>query len=313
MKTIAQLSALAAVFSGSLVAGDYDGKNIIDPKQPVSQSGNVVGEIGVSGGWNGARMTTDDGNDFDRDSTYFTTIQGSIAFRALDVYTFAFDAYTRHDGFGSSNEFDSNNAPEDEHGFGSHILFDFGTDTRIGGFVGYGDTDAFNLTRNESYDVLMYGFEANTFIREDLMFFAQLGYGDKERPGTSANEGFRQGLVTRAGLTYFANENTALTLDLEYANSEPYIDGNDNGRFFGVTFGGETRISDRAPLFVTYFTRYDIIDATTEGEKVDEMQVGFGIKYLFGADSPLEAARKGRSIGTPRLPTRASAWTEAID
>ena len=51
----------------------------------------------------------------------------------------------------------------------------------------------------------------------------------------------------------------------------------------------------------------------TENDKVSELSVGLGIKYVFGADSSREAARAGKSIGTPLLPGRASIWTEFID
>jgi hypothetical protein len=67
------------------------------------------------------------------------------------------------------------------------------------------------------------------------------------------------------------------------------------------------------PLFFTCFGRYDYINSTDEGDSLNEMQVGIGLRYYFGADSPRGAARKGLSIGMPRLPTRASAWTEYID
>jgi hypothetical protein len=59
--------------------------------------------------------------------------------------------------------------------------------------------------------------------------------------------------------------------------------------------------------------RYTMIDATTESDFVEEVEFGVGLKLVFGAGTPREAARAGRSIGTPDLPLRASAWTEFLD
>jgi hypothetical protein len=127
-------------------------------------------------------------------------------------------------------------------------------------------------------------------------------------------EGFNDGAVVRLGATYFIAEHSALTLDLEYAEADPYIDGSDAGRFSSFGLSGETRLATDLPLYATYGVRKVRIDATTETDGVDEVQIGLGVKVLFGgAGSPREAARAGRTIGLPHLPGRASAWTEFID
>jgi len=59
------------------------------------------------------------------------------------------------------------------------------------------------------------------------------------------------------------------------------------------------------PLYANYFARYDYLSATDEGDNIDEVQFGVGLQYAFGGGSNL--------ISSPRLPTRASAWTEWID
>ena len=106
-------------------------------------------------------------------------------------------------------------------------------------------------------------------------------------------------------MNYDFTSNTTFNFDFEIGASENYIDSSDPGRFFGVTIGGQTKIMSDSPLYATYFARYDHISGTDESDAVDETQFGVGLRYAFGGGSNL--------IGSPRLPVRASAWTEYID
>jgi len=301
---LATFSALTVLLLGSAQSGDYSSKQPVNPKQPVDSRG-VVGEIGLGLGWNW--IDEDDG---DGASVYLSTINGSVAFPVGNFYIFALDAYARYDDFSDDADFDSNEDPEFEYSFGAHFLRDMSADTRLGFFTAYGDTRPQDWDKDDSYDVLMGGVEYQHFVSDKLLLFTQLGYGRSLRDGEDSTEAFGEGgFISRAGGTYFVNEQTALTLDFEAAFAAHYVDSDDAGLFYGVTLGGETQLSEGSPLYLTYFARYDFIDATDDGW-IEDVQAGVGIKYLFGAGSSKEAARAGKSIGTPRMPIRGSAWTE---
>ncbi|MBC8037887.1 MAG: hypothetical protein H7X89_11800 [Rhizobiales bacterium] len=121
------------------------------------------------------------------------------------------------------------------------------------------------------------------------------------------------GFVLRSGLAYFATDATTLIADAEFAPSKDYIDNNDPGRHFGFSLSGETLVSDSMPLYLTYGGSCTHINATDEGEQYDEWTAMVGLDLAFGAGAPKERWTNGMAIGAPRLPVRASAWTEWVD
>jgi hypothetical protein len=267
-----------------------------------------VGEAGLTFGYNDVSES-----DGDTAGVGFAVIDGSYSFSVGSGLLLGFDASYRFDDLASDPDFSDDEDPDNQYTLGAHALWQVGPDTRLGGFLAYGDTRMQNEILSDNYDYWLAGVEARHFFNDDVMGYAQFALGDKGRTGDDVGEGFNDGHVMRVGATYFLKDHSAFTLDLEYATADPYIDGDDAGRFLGVTLGGETRLGPDTPLMATYFVRYNEIDATTENDSVEELQVGLGIKVVFGAASPREAARAGRSIGTPYLPSRASAWTEFID
>jgi hypothetical protein len=267
-----------------------------------------VGDIGLTFGYNDV-----DDTEGDTASVGFAIIDGSYSFHVAPRVLLGFDANFRFDDLASDPDFNDEEDPESQLVLGAHALWELGADTRLGGFLAYGDTKMQDEVPSNNYDYYLVGLEARHFVNDNVMLYGQLALGDKVRDGDDEGEGLNDGQVVRLGATYFAGERSAFTLDLEYATASPYIDGDDDGEFFGATLSGETRLGTQAPLFATYYVRYDDIDATTENDKIEELTVGIGIKYMFGAGSSREAARAGRSIGTPHLPARASIWTERID
>jgi hypothetical protein len=182
----------------------------------------------------------------------------------------------------------------------------------VGAFLAYGDSRVQDLPGDRSFDYWLYGLEARHFVNDNLMLFGQLALGDDDDGDglfADSGEGFNSGRSLRLGGTWFSGDRSAFTLDIEYATADPYIDDTDAGEFFGVTLSGETRVAASMPLFATYSLQSNWLDATTEQVSVRETSLGIGIRYVFGADTPREAARAGRSIGTPELPGRASVWT----
>jgi hypothetical protein len=278
-----------------------------------------VGEIGLSFGLNDVVNSYPD---FQRSGNYgFGGVEGSYSFGVAPGMLLGFDASWRADAAASDADFDFFGAPEGQAVLAARALWDLGPDTRLGGFVAYGTMRNQQLVDPalgfRDFDYWLYGIEARHFLSDDLLVFGQLGLGDDDGgdgltiDGVPLNngEGFNSGRVVRLGATWFAGDRSAFTADIEYATADPYVDGTDAGEFFGVTLGGETRISAAMPLFATYALQSNWLDATTQGSSVRETSVGIGIRYVFGAETPREAARAGRSIGTPDLPARASVWT----
>lgn len=272
-----------------------------------------VGDIGLSFGLN---SFSNEFSGFGRSGEAgFVGVDGSFTFRAAPRILLGFDAGWRADDVKSEPDFDFFGAPESQTMLAGRVLWEMSADTRLGGFLAYGDTNTRDMPSGQTFDYVLYGLEARHFVSDDLMLFGQLALGDDDGDGLSvgAAEGFNNGRSVRLGGTYFAGDRSAFTLDVEYATADPYIDGSDAGKFFGVTLGGETRLPVAAPLFATFALRTDRLDSTTENGLVQETTLGIGIRYVFGADSLRDAARAGRSIGTPVLPARASIWTNFLD
>jgi len=309
MKNVYQYTALlglASLLPTSLYAGQTES---IQSPAPDLTSG-IVGHLGIFTGINSVREA--DSNP-DEGKVGFASLDGSITVPFADTWLVSLDAYARHDDFKKEEDFDDQEDPEREYMLGAHLLYQFTPDTRAGLLVGYGDTLAQDHDKDDAYNVWMIGGEVHHFYDENLMVYAQFGYAFKGRDGNDDGQGFTGGLFSRVGVTYFSGERSTLNLDIEMAETESYIDGNDPGFFFGASVNYQHQLMESMPLFFTCFGRYDHINSTDEGDSLNEMQVGIGLRYYFGADSPRGAARKGLSIGMPRLPTRASAWTEYID
>jgi hypothetical protein len=179
--------------------------------------------------------------------------------------------------------------------------------------LGYGYTLSQDEDHNDSYDVIMSGLEVQHFLTDEVLLFGQLGMGFKAKNGQDEQEGFNGGIVSRVGAAFFPDQKSSLIVDLEAAGTDYYLDDSgDDGRFFGVCLGYERALSDNLPLYLNGFANYNLIDGTDDGQ-VEEWQIGLGFRYYFGAESPQDAARKGKSIGVPRLPTRGLAWAEYLD
>ncbi|MFU8893313.1 MAG: hypothetical protein ACNA8L_06755, partial [Luteolibacter sp.] len=296
-----------------LAGGTASAQSAAESKQPLisHEPSGIVGHLGIGNGLNFAREV--DGGNNDSADVWFYTIDGSITVPFADSWLVSLGGYYRYDDFSSHSDFDDNEDPEWEYMLGLHLLKQFTPDTRAGVFVGYGDTRPQDGDRGDSYDVIMYGAEVHHFFTDNLMLYAQLGWGEKVRDGQDQSEGFKGGMFGRVGAMYFMSERSTVTLDVEAAGTRSYIDGDDPGRFFGFTANYQYQLWDSAPLYFNCFGRWDHISSTDEDDVIEEWQLGFGFKYIFGAGSQLNAARKGANIGLPRLPTRASAWTEYLD
>ncbi len=272
-----------------------------------------VGHISVVGGLDAVR-DVEDGQDNDAD-VGFLEIDASYTFAATDSVSLVLDGNVRKDFFEDSR-FELSAGPVQVESLdwqfmvGGHLLYNVGTVSRIGLLSGFGDSAN---AEDEGYSVMLFGLEGQTFLTDDVLLYAQAGWGDMVA-GDSSNEGFQNGVFGRIGATFFLADHTALNLDLEHSRVSEYIDGDDAGRFSQVTLGGETVLPfDGAALSLLYHAGFSNFDTTTEGDDLNEYEIGIGLKLAFGASTPREAARAGVSIGLPELPIRASHLTETLD
>lgn len=297
------LLGLASLLTTSLSAGQEES---IQTPAPDRTSG-IVGHLGIS---NGMNFLSEDNGESARE--WFGSLDGSITLPAFQADLLIFDIYARFDNIGRDDDFDSNEDPKYEGILGLHYLRQVRENTRAGFFASYGYTIPQDEDSSDAYDVLTVGLEAQHFLSDNTMVYSQLGWGEKIKDGQDDDEAFNGGLVARVGASYFPDNVSSITLDFEAAGTNNYVDNDDAGVFLGATLSYQRPVAETIPLYFTCFGRYDLIDGTDDGN-VDEWQLGVGFRYYFGADSPRDAARKGISIGTPRLPTRGSAWTEFLD
>lgn len=307
MKKIATLGVAAAfaVLATPAQAADYE------PYQ--GQIAGLVGHVGGSIGFGRVKEVDDFiNNDEDQANPFFGRLDGSAGFRTRS-WLFGIEANARYDDFSSTDDFDDDEDPEWQWSFTGHVLHDWTSDTRVGLFGQYGDTRPQDGDKDDAYDYFLVGVEAQTFLSPDVVIFGQAAFGDKVRDGQDDGEAFFEGFVLRTGLTYFPTMYTALTADFEFAGSDNYIDSSDPGRHFGASLRGKTQIVESMPLFFTYEASFTYTSGTDEGEQVEEWAGAVGIEIPFGATTVKSQWTDGFGIGAPRLPLRASAWTEYID
>lgn len=295
---------LVALLTGQAMS--QQASSVVESAKVGSEERAMVGHFGINNGVNSiaADRSTD---------AWFGSVDGSITLPVLEKDLLIFDLYARFDNLGHSSGFDTDEDPRYEFNLGAHYLRQFTQDTRAGLFLGYGYTLSQDEDHNDSYDVIMSGFEVQHFLTDEVLLFGQFGMGFKAKNGQDEQEGFNGGLISRIGAAFFPDQKSSLIVDLEAAGTDYYLDDTgDDGRFFGVCLGYERALSDNLPLYLNGFANYNLIDGTDDGQ-VEEWQIGLGFRYYFGAESPQDAARKGKSIGVPRLPTRGLAWAEYLD
>lgn len=284
-----------------------------DVESPISLVNSNVGHLSVTSGLNAVR-DLEDGQSND-ENVAFLDVDGSFSLAVSDDMSLIVDGMFRKDFFGGS-QFDLSAGPDDVESLdwqfmvGGHWLANVGEASRVGVMGGYGDS---SNAENESYSLMILGVEGQTFIDSNLMVYAQAGWGD-QISGDQSDQGFQNGVFGRIGVTYFVADHTALNMDIEHARVAEYIDGSDAGRFTSVALNGETVLPfEEAPLSILYRAGFNNLDATTEGDKAKEWEVGLGLKFAFGVTSPREAALAGGSLGMPSLPIRASHYTSTLD
>jgi hypothetical protein len=158
----------------------------------------------------------------------------------------------------------------------------------------------------------MFGAEGQLY-RGNLTLYAQAGFGNNTKG--ASGEGFNDGWFVRGVARYFLRPDTKLEAEISYAEADPYIDGNDKGKFTGWGASIDHKLFDLRsyPVYGTLAYRGTYYDATTESDHATEHVFKAGIKVLFGANTLLQNDRYGATLDLPMLPVRANSLTENLD
>lgn len=200
--------------------------------------------------------------------------------------------------------------PERTTTVGVHLSYRVPSRGLIGVFAAHGWSP---MQYGEKYAARMYGVEGQLY-RGDWTFYAQAGVADVTRSDGEL-EGVNDARFARGVARYFFDANTKLEVELSYARATPYIDGDDNGKFWGWGASFERKLFDlhRHPVYWSLAYRRGSYDATTEDDILTEQVFKVGLKVLFGATDLKHNDRYGATLDLPMLPFRANGFTEVID
>jgi len=162
------------------------------------------------------------------------------------------------------------------------------------------------------YNMAFLGAEAQAYLG-NLTLYAQGGWGN--RTNGDPGEGFQSGWFVRGVARYFLRPDTKLEAEISYAEADPYIDGDDKGKFTGWGVSLDHKLLDFRgyPIYGVLAYRGAYYDATTENDHATEHVFKAGIKVLFGANTLLQNDRYGATLDLPMLPIRANSLTENLD
>ena len=279
-----------------------------------AQDLSFSGEFGATAGMIAAFEVDGSSSSPDTATVGYGELDGRVVLDINNAFILAFDASYRSDDFSSSDDFDSNEDPELSYTVGLHGYYKL-PNSLVGGFVGYADTRPQDGDVEDSYDAMIYGVGAQTFLFDDLLVFGQISVSDKVRDGQDYREGIIGGLGVGSGSQYFMSDTQAWTLDLEYLALDQYIDSSDPGRGFGVNITYEHMIETSfAPIVLSAGAGYNYLSSTDEGDDIEEVTASLGIRFLFGNANDLRSrAETGANLDTPYLPARMAGWTEWMD
>lgn len=272
----------------------------------------MFGRLELTGGYN---QTDTSGSDIgaDGDNVLFGAVAGSLTLPVGGKTSLSLDVDYRGDDFSETQPGGyGDNAPIDTYGVGAHLMRSVGPSLDAGIFYAYGDGSRQGKSTSEQYDVHLAGVEMRAHLNDSLMAFAQLGEGFKGRDGEDAFNGFDKGLASRLGLVMALGESSSLMLDAEYSFAPDMIEGEDDGKLYGLKLSGETPLPGFQNIHATAFAAYQKFDSTTETDVIVEKQVGIGLRYYFNQKNLIETLRQGGSIGAPGLPLRASFWADEL-
>lgn len=191
---------------------------------------------------------------------------------------------------------------------GAHYLHDF-NGKKAGVFLAYADAN--HDGGNEHYKAFFGGIEGIVDVSPVVTLYGQAGMGNRTDDDQSS-EGFDHGRFARVGAAYSGFANTLLKLEGEYGATDSYEDSTEEGRFWKLSFMGETGLSAFKNLALTYGASYGRYDAKNDPDVVKETTVSVGIRYYFGGTNSVAALKSGL-IGLPSIPLRSMSWVPALD
>ncbi len=272
----------------------------------------TFGGIGLGFGTTYSREISDFG---DENTAVTATIAGEIGTRVAERWVLGLAGTYRRDerDYSCTDCFEADEDPQQQYTLALHALYDLSDTTRIGGFLDYGRAIPRDAPTSNEYDYVLVGAQAQHFVTDSLLMFGQIGLGDKVGNGQDSTEGFNDGIALRAGAVHLLPRDSYLRGDIEFAATHSYIDGDDRGRFLGASVEYGRRLGANSPLYLTAGLNLARFDSTTENDDLHDIEAMVGLRWTFGNTAYRDRWAKGIEIGTPRLPVRASGWTETLD
>lgn len=275
-------------------------------------SAEPFGNIDIGGGYNWTKAR---GNDIaaEGEDVGFLALSASLTLPVGAMTSLSLDGNYRRDYFTTSaNGGYGSNAPISTYEGAVHILHELSPNFMFGGFYGYGDSARHDRSVSDQFNVHQFGVEARAIMDDSLIGFGQFSMGYKGRDGEEAFNGYEGGAAGRIGFIFEIDDSTNWMIDGEYAFAPDMFEGEDDGKFYGVSFSGETELLPENNIYLTYFGGYRKFDGTTETDSITETYIGAGLSIHFNGGSRFENIRNRGSIGIPSLPNRASSWTDEI-
>jgi hypothetical protein len=189
--------------------------------------------------------------------------------------------------------------------YGVHASFRMPDMFLIGAFASHSQQSTYYAGRGTSY-----GVEAQYYLGP-ITIYGQLGEADLTNQPASDNnfEGSFGGIEVR----YFLKDDIMFHLAAASGRSnDDFEDDGDRGRARSASAGAKMRLMKETPVYLSAVWERGLYRANTE-DKGDEDVWMLGVSYLFGASSLKDNDRRGATLSTSLLPSRALGWAEQLD
>lgn len=220
--------------------------------------------------------------------------------------SFSLQADVHHERYVGADSLSAGYQVDNATTYGLHASYRDPSTFLAGIFAGYSATD----TGGKSGRGPIGGIEGQYYFGP-FTFYGQVGRSWEKIVNEGADTKF-VGNFLRVAVRYFLSDDTMFQAGYARGNSDTFEDAGDPGHVKEWTLEGKTRIMDKQPLYGFAQYRYGRYQANGE-DTGSEKLLTVGVSYEFGSPSLKATDRRGATLDTPTLPTRAIGWAQALD
>lgn len=177
----------------------------------------------------------------------------------------------------------------------------------VGMFGGYAKGKADN---EDAVSGDFYGIEAQYHLNR-VTLYGQIATAEVDNYDDSDN--IFEGKYYTVAARYFPSDDVMLQIAYELGESpDDFEDDGDRGRITSFSASGEMKLLEALPIYGAVTLAVNDIQANDEDDG-DETVLMFGVKYYFGAQSLFANNRRGATLDSSLLPSRAAAWASTLD